>query len=237
MSANRFVDSLANSGAPSYACILGVCGGIASGKSTALSFLSSRRDANVVCVSADALGHAAYAPGGPANARVAALFPSAVRAGGAIDRAALGAAIFGETAAREALNAVVWPAVAELVITEFVTRAKALEATKPPQTPLIGVLEAALLLEAGWASQCDAVWLLSAPRDAAIARIMARGGGIDSAAAAARVDSQSNAATRLLTAQAAGVHISAVFETGGPIEETQSKMEAAWGDLMIKVPK
>jgi dephospho-CoA kinase len=239
MKVSRFVDTLANAGAP-YACILGICGGIASGKSTALSFLSSRTsDANVICVSADALGHAAYAPGGPANARVAELFPSAVRAGGTIDRAALGAAIFGDAVAREALNAAVWPAVAELALAEFVTRATKIHQEEEEGVanarPLIGVLEAALLIEAGWAGQCDAVWLLSVPRDAAIARIVARGGGIDTIAASARFDAQPDVASRLATATAAGIRINAVFDTSGPIAETQTQMQVAWNDLLLNL--
>ena len=239
MKVTRFVDTLANAGAP-YACILGICGGIASGKSTALSFLSTRiSDANVICVSADALGHAAYAPGGPANARVAELFPSAVRAGGTIDRTALGAAIFGDAAAREALNAAVWPAVAELALAEFVTRATKMrqEGDNTNALPLIGVLEAALLIEAGWAGQCDAVWLLSVPRDAAIARIVARGGGIDTIAASARFDAQPDVTSRLATATAAGIRIDAVVDTSGPIAETQTKMQVAWNDLLLNLTR
>ena len=232
--ASRFTDTLAAAGAQ-YAGIIGVCGGIACGKSTALTFLSSRSEVPVICVSADAFGHAAYAPGGPAHASVAALFPSAVGDGGVIDRAALGAAVFNDSAARAALNAAVWPAVAELVLNEFKERAIALRGVATTALPPpVGVLEAALLVEAGWASQCDSVWLLSVSRETAISRVLARGGGADREAASRRVDAQPDAAARLAAARAAGVLVDAEFDTGGSIQDTQARMEAPWLSFLSK---
>lgn len=231
--ASRFTDTLAAAGAH-YAGILGVCGGIASGKSTALAFLSSRSDVPVICVSADAFGHAAYAPGGPAHASVAALFPAAVGDGGVIDRAALGAAVFNDSAARAALNAAVWPAVAELVLNEFKARAIALRDIAPTGLPPVGVLEAALLVEAGWAPQCDSVWLLSVSRETAISRVIARGSGADREAASKRVDAQPDAAARLAAARAAGALVDAEFDTGGSIQDTQARMEVPWISFLSK---
>jgi dephospho-CoA kinase len=241
MHPSRFADA---AGAP-LAAVLGVCGGVAAGKSSACRFLASL-DARVVHVDADALGHAAYAPGGPAHARVAALFPSAVRAGDAsIDRAALGRLVFGDAAARAALQAAVWPAVAQLAREALSARAAAAAAADVAGTttaaatmrasPAIGVLEAALLFEAGWARACDAVWLVRAPRAAALARVRARANApADDAAVAAIVDAQPTADVRAAAAAADGTPFDAVVDTDRDAAETQAALTADWDAFLAR---
>ena len=213
---------------PGYRAILGLAGGVCSGKSTCRAWLARQGAAAVDC---DRLGHACYAPGGPAYAAVAALFPSAVDApGGAIDRRRLGDLVFGDAAARAALNAAVWPALRALLLEELARLAAA--AQPPPAGGLVGVVEAAILLEAGWGAAMDGVWLLDAPREAALARMEAR--GLPRAAAEARWEAQPSAQARL--AGPAGASVSRVISSAARAEETEQLYAAAWGDFLAGAP-
>jgi dephospho-CoA kinase len=116
--------------------VVGLTGGIASGKSTLARFLSE--ELGVQVVSGDALGHACYEPGQPAHEAIVREFgpsvllsPATPPAGGAenrdshgnvvsgadstrqraIDRAALGAIVFSDRERLRALSAIVWPCI------------------------------------------------------------------------------------------------------------------------------
>jgi len=87
--------------------IIGLTGSIAMGKSTASAFLARAR---IPVFSSDAAVHALLGPGGLAVGPVSERFPG-VKAGNAIDRAALGKAVFGNPAALAALEAILHPMV------------------------------------------------------------------------------------------------------------------------------
>src|SRR5256885_1019977 len=95
--------------------------------------------------------------------------PGARGADGAIDRRTLGARVFADPAARARLGALVHP----LIAAEVGRRIAAARA-EGFDGPL--VVEAAVLLEAGWRPLVDRVWVVSTRREHAIARIMAAGG-------------------------------------------------------------
>ncbi len=88
--------------------VIGLTGGIASGKSTVGHHLASLSSTAVI--DADLLAHEVMAPNGPAYAEVVAYFgPSILTPDGAIDRPRLGAKVFGNPEALQALNARVHP--------------------------------------------------------------------------------------------------------------------------------
>jgi dephospho-CoA kinase len=210
---------------PGFRAVLGLAGGVGTGKSTCRAWLAAR---GALCVDCDRLAHACYAPGGPAYAAVAALFPSALEApGGAVDRRRLGELVFGDAAARSALNAAVWPALRGMVVAELAAAAAAAGA----EGGLVGVVEAAILLEAGWGAQMDGVWLLDVPREAALARLQGSR-GLSAAAAEARVAAQPTAAERL--ASPAGACVTRVIDTGGEMAATEALYEAAWRDFLAQ---
>ena len=215
---------------PLYTRFLGVCGTICSGKSSCRSFLAAQP--HVIVLDGDSLGHAAYAPGGPTHAAVAALFPAALQADGTLDRRVIGARVFGDPAALAALNAVVWPAISALAAAEFAARgAAAAAAAGAPPPPRGGLLEAAVLLEAGWAPQFDAVWLLSCSGEAAAARLRAR--GLDAAGAAARLAAQPSAEEREARARERHPTLQLeVFDTSGAVEDTQALYAAAFARFL-----
>src|SRR5690606_38492063 len=91
--------------------LVALTGGIASGKSTVARRLAQL---GAVVVDADVIAREVVEPGSPALARIAAEFgPEVIAADGSLDRAALGALIFGNDEARRTLNAITHPAVGE----------------------------------------------------------------------------------------------------------------------------
>jgi len=166
--------------------VIGLTGGIASGKSTAARELA-RRGARVI--DADKLGHRAYEPGSAAHRDVIAAFGPEVRAAdGTIDRAALGACVFGKPEQLKRLTDIVWPEIRRLAQAEIA----ALRAAEPRA---VVVLEAAVLFEAGWEPLVDEIWVVIVPRELAVQRAVARG-GLSAAQVEARIDAQLGNAER-----------------------------------------
>ena len=99
--------------------IVGLTGGIGSGKSTVARMLADR---GAVVIDADRLARAAVAPGTPGLAAVVERFGDAyLTADGALDRRALGRRVFGDPEALAALNGIVHPEVARLQQAELAT--------------------------------------------------------------------------------------------------------------------
>lgn len=160
--------------------VVGLTGGIAAGKSTVTRELA-RRGARVI--DADKLGHRAYEPGTQAHREVIAAFGPEVRAAdGTIDRAALGARVFGKPAELKRLTDIVWPEIRRLAQTEIAAIRKS-----DPQA--VAVLEAAVLFEAGWEPLVDEIWVVVLERAVAVERAVARG-GLSAAQVEARIDAQ-----------------------------------------------
>lgn len=159
--------------------VIGLTGGIASGKSTVAGLLAEH---GAVVVDADQLGHRVYRPGRPAFARVVAAFGSGVVGDdGAIDRKALGAQVFGDASALRRLTDIVWPEILALAKDEIAGARRA--------GARVAVLEAAVLLEAGWQSEVDEVWAVTVPPQVAVRRATARD-GVDADAVRARIAAQ-----------------------------------------------
>ena len=149
--------------------VLGLTGGIASGKSTASRYLVGR---GAACIDADRIGHALLAPGGCAVQAVEAAF-GADRlhdAQGRIDRRRLGSIVFADSEALARLNRIMHPRIAAAAKDQIQT----LQRQHPPP-PLI-LLDAALLYEAGWERLCDAVCVIFCAPQIAIRRLIERNG-------------------------------------------------------------
>lgn len=189
---------------------------MASGKSTVARHLAAK-GAHVI--DADRLGHRAYAPGAPGHRQVIEAFGKAVQGkDGAIDRRALGAKVFASPEAMQRLTAIVWPAIRDLAQAEV----KAQQA-KDPQALI--VLEAAVLLEAGWNRPGQPVWVVVAEPAIAIARAMARD-GITREAAEQRLAAQLSNAQRIAKADL-------VLENNGSLAELLAQVDAAHQALAL----
>lgn len=103
---------------------------------------------------ADAEARRALAPGGRAFAAVVRAFPEAAR-GGAVDRDALGARVFGDAAALRRLEGILHPLVGE-------ARGRFLRAAAARRLR-VAVLDVPLLFETGGDARCDCVATVSAP--------------------------------------------------------------------------
>lgn len=166
--------------------IIGLTGGIASGKSTASRYLATL---GAELIDADALGHRAYDPGTTAFAAVTAEFGDiVVGADGQIDRRALGGAVFGKPDRLKALTDIVWPEIRRLAQ----VRVDEIRADAPDA---IVILEAAVLFEAGWEQSVDEVWAVVVEPEVAIARATARD-RVDAEAIQKRLDAQLSNAER-----------------------------------------
>ncbi|HEX8451706.1 MAG TPA: dephospho-CoA kinase [Longimicrobium sp.] len=141
---------------------VGLTGNIAAGKSTVARIWRSL-DATVV--DADVLSRQAVEPGTQALARIAEEWgDEVVEAGGGLDRAALRRIVFADPSARERLEAIVHPAVAEL-------REEAYRAAQERGERVV-VADIPLLFEVGLVDDFDAVVLVDAPEEVRLARLV-----------------------------------------------------------------
>ena len=194
--------------------VIGLTGGIASGKSV-VSKMLAERGAHVI--DADKVGHEAYAPGGECHRAVVQSFgDDIVGAGGEIDRKALGAKVFGDPSQRKRLENIVWP----WMRGEMEKRLAALS----DQGVRVVVLEAAVLIEADWLPIVDRVWLVTVPRDVARARMMSRN-GLTAEQADARIDAQ-------LTNEERARHADVIVENDGTLDQLERRVGEEWDRLV-----
>ncbi len=159
--------------------VIGVTGGIGSGKSTVSSFLE---ELGVPIIDADDISRNLLKPGEKALAEVVAAFGSElIDNDGLLDRKALGEIVFSDSNKLEVLNAIVHKYVAE----EIDNRIKCYEA----QGFLRIVVDAPLPIEHGFLDLCDIVWTVHADEEIRIQRIMKRS-GMTREEAIARINSQ-----------------------------------------------
>jgi dephospho-CoA kinase len=146
--------------------VVGLTGGIATGKSTFAAILRAR---GMPVVDADELARAVVAPGQPALAEIARAFgPEVLRPDGSLDRKKVGAVVFADPDARRRLEAITHPAI---------RLAMAAEAQRlAGEGHLLAFYDAPLLFEVGLDGLLDSVVVVWAPRAAQQARLAARDG-------------------------------------------------------------
>uniref|UniRef100_A0A8B9F6F1 Bifunctional coenzyme A synthase n=1 Tax=Amazona collaria TaxID=241587 RepID=A0A8B9F6F1_9PSIT len=174
---------------PSRPYVIGLTGGTGSGKTSIARLLGGL---GAFLIDADKLGHAVYVPGGPAYKQVVATFGAEILSeDGTINRKVLGAKVFGNQRLKS-LTDIVWPEIARMV-KEQIREAEA-------QGKAVCVLDAAVLLEAGWQDMVHEVWVAVIPEDEAVRRVVARD-GLSEEAARRRLRSQMGNGQRVQRAQ------------------------------------
>ncbi len=143
--------------------LVGLTGGIASGKSTVADML---RSLGASIIDADQVARDVVRPGQPALEEIARRFPGTVDGTGQLDRAALASRIFAEPAERAALNAIVHPRIQA----EVARRTELLERAGVSTC----VYDAALLIENGLHHAMDGVIVVWVPLPVQRSRLMAR---------------------------------------------------------------
>ena len=190
--------------------VVGVTGGIGSGKSTVAAHLARR---GAVVVDADRVAREVAAPGGAAYEALVDHFGSGVvRQDGSLDRAAIAARAFSDPAELAALNAITHPVIA----VELARRLAALNGTDQ-----VVVLDIPLLSEALRAGYgLTGVVVVDAPIEVAVQRLVDQRGFTD-ADARARVTAQASREERRRIADV-------VVDNGGSRQELDAAIEPLW---------
>jgi len=197
--------------------VIGLTGGIASGKSTVTRFF---KDREIPVIDADILGHRTYDPGTDTFAAVVAAFgQDLVAADGTIDRRVLGAKVFGKPDELKRLTDIVWPGIRRLA-------SEALSEFEAAGNTLV-VLEAAVLFEAGWEDLVHEVWVVVVEPDLAVERLATRN-GLDATAARARIDSQLSNDERISRSNV-------VITNNGTLDELEAGIQRAWDALQKRL--
>jgi dephospho-CoA kinase len=193
--------------------VIGLTGGIASGKSTISEALAAH---GAVIIDADKVGHEAYQTGTDTwTALVDHFGEQILTESKEIDRRKLGAIVFADPAQRVALQDIVWPRMKDMMR----SRLEQLRA----EGAAVVVIEAAVLIEAGWTDIVDDVWVVQVSEPVAIARLMARNGF-------AEADALSRIRAQLTNSERAG-HAQLVIDNDGTVDDARAEVDAAWATL------
>ncbi|MBI1816423.1 MAG: dephospho-CoA kinase [Deltaproteobacteria bacterium] len=191
--------------------IIGLTGGIGSGKSTVAKLLAQL---GAEVIDADIVGHEVYRPGSDGWQQVVDAFGrDIVAADGSIDRKRLGAVVFGDPTALKRLTAIVHP-----LIHREVERRIAARRTAGFRQPI--VVEAAVLIEANWLDLVDEVWLVVASRHSVLTRLQADR-GMQAAHIEARIAAQLSDGERRQ-------HADVVIENDDSLGDLEAHVRTAW---------
>lgn len=194
--------------------LIALTGGIASGKSTIARRLAEH---GAVIVDADQIVRDVQAPGSPVLGEIAAAFgDDVIAADGSLDRAALGARVFGDDGALKRLNAIVHPAVRAESARRF---AAAFEA----DADAVVVYDVPLLVEARVDDPWDRIVVAHAPAEERLRRLIEIR-GMEPGAAQDRINAQVPDHKRLEIADV-------VIDTSGALEDTVAQTDAFWKQL------
>jgi len=176
--------------------LVGLTGGIGSGKSTVAKRLAA---SGVAVVDADQVAREVVAPGEPALVEIAERFGGhLVGADGRLDRAGLAAVVFVDDDARRDLDRIMHPRIAARIA----ERVAALETGWDRPGPPLAVVDHPLLVETGQARRFDAVVVVLAPEEQRIRRLVDQR-GLDEGDARARLAVQCSDEDR----RAAATHV------------------------------
>lgn len=192
--------------------LVGLTGGIGSGKTTVARMLEAR---GAVVFDADLLARDAIAAGTPGRERVLERFgPNVLAPGGDIDRDALAAVVFADPAARRDLEAIVHPEIRRL----FAEGAEAYE-----DTDTVVVFSAPLLVETGMHTAFEVLVVVSAPTETQVDRLL-RGRGMSESAIRQRIDAQ-------LPLEEKAAVADVLIDNEGTLEELEGQIDRVWAEL------
>jgi len=192
--------------------LVGLTGGIGSGKSTVARMLEKR---GAVVFDADVLARQAVAPGTPGFENVVERFgPNVLAPGGGLDREALGSIVFADPAARRDLEGIVHPEVRRMF-------AEGCEEYR--DSDRVVVFSAPLLVETGMHTAFDLLIVVSAPVATQIERLM-RDRGMPERAVQARIDAQ-------LPLEAKAEVADVLVDNEGTLQDLEGQVDRVWRDL------
>jgi len=193
--------------------VIGLTGGIGSGKSTVSQFLA---ELGAVIVDADRVGHEAFKPDTDVWREVVAAFGRQILTpNGDVDREKLGETVFANPESLLRLNQITHPRIYEMVKAQLEEYRR--------QGVSVVVLEAPLLVEAGWSSLVDEVWVTVAPEPTVLRRLKQRV-GLSEQQSLARIHAQLLSEERLK-------HADVVINNNGSLDELRVKVKRLWQAL------
>jgi dephospho-CoA kinase len=194
--------------------VIGLTGGIGTGKSTVTQLLAER---GAAVIDADRVGHQIYQPGMPAWRELVATFgDSILNPDRTINRQALGKIVFADPEALRTLNRIVHPKMFERMA-ELIAELRARGGM-----PAI-VIEAAVLIEADWTPLVDYVWVVVASEATVIERL-AKQRNLSADQVRARLTAQLSTAERLK-------HAHVVIHNDGSLDDVRAEVQGAWEQL------
>ena len=200
--------------------VIGLTGGIASGKTTAADFLE---DVGAPVVRSDRLARDVVAPGEPALAEIVAAWPGVMTADGTLDRKALGRIIFAQPAERRRLEAITHPRIHRRM-------QEWLDAQRRAGAPA-AVCDIPLLFEAGYDRRPEflhRIWVVRCEEATQLRRLMARDGLAEGPAR------QRLAAQWPLSRKVPGADL--VLENDGAPENLRAQVVQAWQAVLGSAP-
>ncbi|MSQ27015.1 MAG: dephospho-CoA kinase [Dehalococcoidia bacterium] len=190
--------------------VIGLTGGIGTGKSTVSAMLA---DHGSVIINADLVGHEAYLPHQNVWDTVVAAFGRDILTDDdQVDRRKLGAVVFQDPAALQRLNAIVHPWIFQRI-------AQLLNELRSKGTR-VAVVEAALLIEAGWRSLADQVWVTVAGEEQVVQRLQTRN-GLTPQQVRDRMRTQLSTEERMRYADV-------IIDTSGALEDVRASVRSLW---------
>lgn len=197
--------------------VIGLTGGSGSGKSSIARQLEALGAVRIDC---DKLGHEVYQPGAAGYHRVLEEFGSDIlNEDKTINRRVLGRKVFGNQERLKALTDIVWPEIA-LLVKNRVSQAR-------DEGKQVCVVDAAVLLEAGWTDMVHEVWVTIIPEEEAVLRITERD-GVTTEDAVRRLESQWSSSKQV---EHANVVLSTLWES----EVTRKQVLKAWNLLQKRI--
>lgn len=207
--------------------VVALTGGVAAGKSTVSAVLQER---GAVVLDADVYAREAVSPGSPGLAAVVERFGDSVMdADGTLDRAALGALVFGNTVAKADLEAIIHPLVRRL-------SAEAIREVTTLQPETVLVYDIPLLAESRDPGEFDVVVLVDAPSEQRQARLESER-GFSAEEASARVLAQASDEQRHAIADVVLDASQSVEVTQAAAHELFDALTDAWPDRLAHLPR
>ena len=190
--------------------VIGLIGGIGSGKSSVSAILNSL---GVDVIDADKVGHEAYTPDSEGWRKVISAFgQDIVGPENEIDRKKLGSIVFSDPSEMEKLNKLMHPIIHDLVEEKIQNLAD--------QGINVVVLEAAILIEANWQDLTDEIWLAKANREVVIERVQLRN-NFSREEIIKRIESQ-------MSNNDPEKHADIVIDNDGTIEQLEETVKTLW---------
>ena len=196
--------------------VIGLTGGIGSGKSTIAGFLS---ESGVPVIDTDRVTHHILETDSTIRQRILDAFGKGVlNRDGSIDRQELGKKVFSEAQQKENLEEILHPAILSHVMEklgEFRERDVAAV-----------VLEVPLLIEADWARYVDEIWVATAPRKTILGRMKAKGIPVEDVVT--RMEAQ-------LPSRERNRHADVIIDTDCSLSDLKAEIKGLWQEFLSRM--